>query len=75
VKITWIAETPYNDATPAFRYTDEERAALMTALEYAINKLDDSGIPNSYVHIDALRRVLSTHKSIEAAVTAMRAAQ
>lgn len=69
MKVIWAPETPFNDSTPAFKYTDAERAEVIRALETlmlttAVREQNET-----------LQRVLSTHKSIEAAVVAMRKAQ
>lgn len=68
MKVIWMAETEYTDATPAFRYTDDERAVLLGALEAALAASQNIIEPE-------LRRMISTHKSIEAAIVAMRKAQ
>jgi hypothetical protein len=66
MRVTWVPSTEYNDARPAFTYTDEERAELIRALETLVltTAVRDQG--------DILKRMLATHKSIDAAITAMR---
>lgn len=66
MRVTWAPATDFNESRPMFTYNDEERAELIRALETLVltTAVREQG--------ETLKRMLSTHKSIDAAIVAMR---